>query len=62
MKQLGEEEIRAGLAAYRTARKVIPDLIRAARDAGLTIQEIHRLSGVSRTTIYRILGLDGDTE
>jgi len=33
-------------------------LIRAAREAGVSIHRISQLSGVSRTTIYKILVLD----
>ena len=36
-------------------------LVRAAREAGLNINRIHKLSGVSRTTIYQILGLAAGT-
>ena len=34
-------------------------LVRAAHKAGLNINRIHKLSGVSRTTIYQILGPAG---
>lgn len=33
-------------------------LVRAAYEAGVTINGISRLSGLSRTTIYKILGLE----
>src|SRR5215469_6372634 len=36
-------------------------LVRAAHKAGLNINRIHKLSGVSRTTIYQILGLAAGT-
>lgn len=32
-------------------------LVRSAYEAGVNINRIHKLSGVSRTTIYKILGL-----
>lgn len=36
-------------------------LVRTAHKAGLNINRIHKLSGVSRTTIYQILGLAAGT-
>jgi len=33
-------------------------LIRAAHEAGVNIRRISQLSGVSRTTVYKILDLD----
>jgi hypothetical protein len=35
-------------------------LIRAAYAAGIPVQRIHQISGLSRTTIYKILGLEAD--
>jgi len=35
-------------------------LIRAAHEAGVNIRRISLLSGVSRTTVYKVLGLDED--
>jgi len=35
-------------------------LILAAREAGVSIHRISQLSGISRTTVYKILGLDED--
>jgi len=35
-------------------------LIRDAHDAGVNIRRISQLSGVSRTTVYKVLGLDED--
>lgn len=37
-------------------------LVCAAHKAGLNVHRIHTLSGVSRTTIYKILGLPGSAE
>lgn len=37
-------------------------LVRAAHQAGLNVHRIYKLSGVSRTTIYKILGLPGPAE
>lgn len=33
-------------------------LIRAAYEVGVNIRRISQLSGVSRTTVYKVLGLD----
>ena len=35
-------------------------VIRAAHEAGVDIVRIHKLTGVSRTTVYRILGSEED--
>jgi transcriptional regulator of acetoin/glycerol metabolism len=37
-------------------------LVRAAYAAGITIQGIRELSGLSRTTVYKILGLEAGPE
>jgi hypothetical protein len=37
-------------------------LIRVAYEAGVNIRQIHLESGVSRTTIYRVLGVDAGGE
>ena len=36
------------------------ELVRAAREAGLSIYAIGGLSGLSRTTVYKILGVEED--
>ncbi|GFG83258.1 MULTISPECIES: helix-turn-helix domain-containing protein [Mycobacterium] len=36
-------------------------LVRHAHDAGVPINRIHRLTGISRSTIYRILDNRADT-
>ena len=38
------------------AIKVTPEVVRAAVDAGLSKSEVHRLTGMARTTIDRIAG------
>jgi transcriptional regulator of acetoin/glycerol metabolism len=35
-------------------------LIRAAHEAGVNIRRISLLSGLSRSTVYKVLGLDED--
>lgn len=35
-------------------------LIRAAHESGVNIRRISQLSGLSRTTVYKVLGLDED--
>lgn len=37
-------------------------LLRDARAAGMNIRQIHLRSGVGRTTIYRVLGIQPDEE
>jgi transcriptional regulator of acetoin/glycerol metabolism len=57
-------EAEAALADWKrrveTANAERDGLIRAAHEAGVNIRRISQLSGVSRTTVYKILGLDED--
>lgn len=48
------------LRAYREAVARRDEVIRAAHSAGMDVSEIAGLSGVSRPTVYRVLGLEGD--
>lgn len=54
-----ESDAEDSLLAWREDSQRISDardgLIREAHRAGLTINRIHTLSGVSRSTIYRLL-------
>jgi transcriptional regulator of acetoin/glycerol metabolism len=48
----------------RRGEKVAADrdpLVLAAHTAGLNVHRIHKVSGISRTTIYKILDLDAGT-
>ena len=57
-------EAEAALADWRrridSANAERDSLIRAAHEAGVNIRRISQLSGVSRTTVYKVLGLDED--
>jgi hypothetical protein len=55
-----EGEIRAWLVAFRQGQEGRDRLVRMANEAGIPIREISQLSGISRTTIYKILGLEGE--
>jgi transcriptional regulator of acetoin/glycerol metabolism len=59
-------EARAALAEWKRRTdqdaRVRDDLIRAAHEAGMNIRQIHLESGVSRTTIYRVLGVGAGGE
>ena len=52
----------AALAAWRARGAERDSLVRAAHEAGVSINRISKLSGLSRTTVYRILGLDGNPQ
>ena len=55
------DEIRQSLAGWKKRTNAERDrLVRAARAAGIQIKEISDLTGLSRTTVYKILGLDED--
>ena len=56
---MGPDEIRRELAAWKRNDDQRDGLVRAADAAGIPIREISQLSGLSRTTIYRILGREG---
>lgn len=66
MRDVNAAEAEAALAEWkrRTDRNASErdGLIRAAHEAGLNIRQIHLVSGVSRTTVYRVLGLDAGGE
>lgn len=52
------DEIRQALAGWK--RRTVSErdqLVRLAHESGFQIAEISRLSGLSRTTVYKILGL-----
>ena len=43
-------------SGWPTEGIVGPEVVRAALDAGLSKSEVHRLTGIARTTIDRIAG------
>ena len=51
------DEIREALADWKYHVGQRDDLVRAAHEASIQIKEISQLSGLSRTTVYKILGL-----
>jgi transcriptional regulator of acetoin/glycerol metabolism len=57
-------EAEAALADWKrrieSANAERDSLIRAAHEAGVNIRRISLLSGVSRTTVYKVLDLDED--
>jgi transcriptional regulator of acetoin/glycerol metabolism len=57
-------EAEAALADWRqrieSANAERDGLIRAAHEAGVNIRRISLLSGISRSTVYKVLGLDQD--
>ena len=63
---MNAEEAETALAEWK--RRIDRDaserdgLIRAAHEAGVNIRQIHLRSGVSRSTIYRVLGVDAGGE
>ena len=52
------DEIRQALAEWKRTYADRDRLVRLAHEASFPIREISQLSGLSRTTIYQILGLD----
>ncbi|WP_260972872.1 helix-turn-helix domain-containing protein [Mycolicibacterium llatzerense] len=50
------DKAEAALTAWRENHDQRDDLVRKARKAGLSINRIHVLTGIGRSTIYRILG------
>lgn len=55
------DEIRVALADWKYHAGQRNELVRAASAAGIQIKEISDLTGLSRTTVYSILGRDEDT-
>lgn len=55
--ELTREEIEAELATLKRYAERRDDIVRAAHAAGVNPHQIHKLSGIGRTTVYRILGL-----
>ena len=51
------DEIRQALAEWKRTHADRDRLVRLAAESGLQIKEISQLSGLSRTTVYKILGL-----
>lgn len=45
----------AALIQWRTSNEQRDDLVRKANKAGININRIHTLTGIGRSTIYRIL-------
>lgn len=54
------EAAEEALREWKRAVDVRDRLIRDALAAGVTINRIHTLTGISRTTIYRLLDAIGD--
>jgi transcriptional regulator of acetoin/glycerol metabolism len=55
---MGPDEIRQELAGWRRSTDRRDMLVKMAYQAAIQIKEISQITGLSRTTIYRILGLD----
>ncbi len=51
-------EARAALADWKRTADRRDEILRGAYRAGVTVTEISQITGVSRTTIYKILGLE----
>lgn len=56
--KVGPDEIRQALADWKYHAGQRDELVRLAHDTGIQIKEINELTGLSRTTIYAILGRD----
>jgi transcriptional regulator of acetoin/glycerol metabolism len=60
------EEAEAALAEWKRRSdqdaRERDSLIRAAHEAGVNIRRIHLISGVSRSTVYRVLGMSAGGE
>lgn len=56
------DEAEAALAEWQSRSEQVDrdrdHVVRAAHQAGMNIRQIHIKSGIGRSTIYRILGLD----
>jgi transposase len=55
---MGPDEIRQALAGWKRNNDERDRLVRLAHEADIPIREISQITGISRTTIYRILGLE----
>ena len=53
---MGAEEVRQALAVWKRNLDQRDELVRLAHEAAVQIKEISQLTGLSRTTIYKILG------
>ena len=67
MPELTIRQAREMLASWAADRHVVDsrrdEVIRTAAEAGLTKSEIHRLTGIARSTLDRILGaVEGDQQ
>ena len=56
MQEPGQTQAIQDLRNYREFTASRDRFVRAAREEGVSIRRIHNESGISRTTIYRILG------
>jgi transcriptional regulator of acetoin/glycerol metabolism len=57
---MGPDDIRQELAEWRRSSDRRDTLVKMAHRAEIQIKEISQITGLSRTTIYKILGLDAD--
>jgi hypothetical protein len=48
-------QARGALMAWAKAHAKRDEVVRAALDAGLSVHEIHRITGIARTTVTRIV-------
>ena len=53
-----EGEIRAALVRFKATNARRDEVVRLAREAGISIREISHLSGLRRNTVYKILGME----
>jgi len=56
---MGTAEAEQALAEWKQNADRRDELIRAAYAAGVNIRRISQLAGLSRNTVYNILGLEG---
>lgn len=52
------DELREALADWKYHKDQRDELVMAAHEADIQIAEISQLTGLSRTTVYKILGLE----
>lgn len=57
---MGTAEAEQALTEWKRNADRRDEIIRTAHAAGVNIRRISELSGVSRTTVYKILGLEED--
>lgn len=61
---MGTADAEQALADWKhrtdTAAAERDSIVRAAHAAGVSINRISQITGLSRTTIYKILGMEGD--